>query len=150
MTHKNCVLNLEAKERSTGITNFNTRTTNSFNMASSRLDDSVRVYTTDTIVDNPGAEIVYKGLINCNSSTLLLYKGQNPDFANKMAAAASKRAQIMKGSGTDIQAELTEEAKEKAKKLDANAIVGMKVAGNGESIFGTAVHYTPGQGFTST
>ena len=106
------------------------------------------MYTTDTIVDNPGADIVYKGLINCNSSTLLLYKEQNPDFANKMAAAARTRAQIMKGSATDIQAELIEEAKEKAKKLDANAIIGMKTAGNGESIFGTDVHYAPGTQFT--
>ena len=54
----------------------------------------------------------------------------------------------MKGSATDIQAELIEEAKEKAKKLDANAIIGMKTAGNGESIFGTDVHYAPGTQFT--
>ena len=35
-------------------------------MASNRSGDSadsVRVYTTDTIVDHPGAEIVYKGLL---------------------------------------------------------------------------------------
>ena len=33
-------------------------------------DDSIRVYTTDTIVDNPGAEIVYKGLVICASNSL--------------------------------------------------------------------------------
>ena len=70
-------------------------------MASS--EDSIRVYTTDTIVDNPGAEIVYKGLVICASN-------DHSDI--------SDHARISK---------LTEEAQEEAKKLSANAIVGMKI-----------------------
>ena len=32
-------------------------------MASNKPNDSVRLYTTDTVVDNPGAEIAFKGVI---------------------------------------------------------------------------------------
>ena len=77
--------------------------------------DSVRIYTTDTIVDHPGAEIVYKGLITVRGWGM---NRHNPFL-------------------------LTEEAKARAKKLDANAIVGMKITDSkGEYTFiGTAVRY---------
>ena len=112
-------------------------------MASSRPDDSdsdVRVYITDTIVDNPGAEIVDKGRIICNYVTLLLYKRENPDFAARM--------RTVDPSCMNFVAQLTEWAKEKAKKLGANAIVGMKISysksvGLGDCLIGTAVRYTP-------
>ena len=114
-------------------------------------EEAVRVYTTDTIVDNPGAEIAYKGLIICASNTLFHTK-RDPDISAKLAAVAEGKTKDkkllasykndilndMKREGeehdrrhnvhSDVLAKLTEEAKEKAKKLQANAIVGMKVA----------------------
>ena len=87
-------------------------------MASYGSGDSedVKVYTTDTIVDHPGAEIVYKGLIAVRGWGM----NRNNPFL------------------------LTEEAKARAKKLDANAIVGMKITDSkGEYTFiGTAVRYS--------
>ena len=79
-------------------------------------EEAVRVYTTDTIVDHPGAEIVYKGLIAVRGWGM----NRNNPFL------------------------LTEEAKARAKKLDANAIVGMKITDSkGEYTFiGTAVRYS--------
>ena len=132
----------------------------SFKMASCRpddSDDSIRVYTTDTIVDNPKAKIVYKGLIICASNTLY-YTKRNPKILAKMAEdfwpkladdldakamgkklrANSDILAMMKeedeektrklNNNSGVLASLTEEAKEKAKKLNANAIVGMKIA----------------------
>ena len=85
-------------------------------------EDAVKVYTTDTIVDHPGAKIVYKGLVT-----------------------------IEKGA-MDVTAEITHligEAKLRAKELNANAIVGMKITdskngggGDGYTFIGTAVRYS--------
>ena len=79
-------------------------------------EEAVRVYTTDTIVDHPGAEIVYKGLITVRGWGM---NRHNPFL-------------------------LTEEAKARAKKLDANAIVGMKITDSkeGYTFIGTAVRYS--------
>ena len=94
--------------------------------------DSVRVYTTDTIVDHPGAEIVYKGFITFNQSDVgacvmqRMLQAYNPLYEN----------------GSLIN--LTEEAKERAKKLSANAIVGVKIMVDGNSKYtfiGTAVRF---------
>ena len=71
-----------------------------FEMAN-KPDDSVRVYTTDTVVDNPGAKVAYKGLIFVNCEGF--------------------------GPIVELRAELIEKAKKKAEELDANAIVGMKI-----------------------
>ena len=138
-------------------------------MASCRPDDaedSIRVYTTDTIVDNPGAKIVYKGLIICASNALYHTK-RNPEFSAKRKEAEANpkdkkiRADILAmmtegneertrklNNNSGVLASLTEEAKEKAKKLNANAIVGMKIAETFASKYnqlevsfiGTAVH----------
>ena len=79
--------------------------------------DSVRIYTTDTIVDHPGAEIVYKGFITFNA-----HEAWTRSLTN-----------------------MTVEAKERASRLDANAIVGVKIVdGNGRYTFtGTAVRFFP-------
>ena len=131
-------------------------------------DSVVRVYTTDTIVDYPGADIVYKGLIACASNTLYHVK-RDPEMLAKMKAAmqdpkAKKlppdvMAYMTEGPAevdkkhnvhSDVLADLTEEASEKARKLGANAIVGTKIAETYNSksnrmevsIIGTAVHFT--------
>ena len=136
---------------------------------SSDSEDSIRVYTTDTIVDNPGAEIVYKGLITCASNTLYHTK-RNPEIVAKMTEAMEKGKNKKLPSdvlayldevhrerdrklnvNSDILDKLTEEAKEKAKKLQANAIVGVRIAETYNSksnrlevaFIGTAVHFTP-------
>ena len=132
-------------------------------------DSVVRVYTTDTIVDRPGADIVYRGLIVCASNTLYHVK-RDPEMLAKMKAAMQdpkakklppdvmaymtdgpKEIDQKLNVHSDILADLTEEAREKAKKLGANAIVGMKIAETYNSksnrmevsIIGTAVHFTP-------
>ena len=80
----------------------------SFKMASCRPDDtedSIRVYTTDTIVDNPGAKIVYKGLIICASNALYHTK-RNPEFSAKMKEAEANPKD--KKIRADILAMMTE------------------------------------------
>ena len=87
-------------------------------MASDKPDDAVRVYSTDTTVDNPGAEVAYKGFIcvngeYCPKSNHQLSYGvdrENPGIARDR-----------------LRAELIERAKKKAEELDANAIVGMRL-----------------------
>ena len=93
----------------------------SFEMASNGPGASeVNLYTTHTIVDHPGAKIVDKGLIAFTMD--LRWIADN--ISNNVAV-------------------VTEKAKARAKKLDANAIVGMKITdSNGEYTFiGTAVRY---------
>ena len=82
---------------------------------------AVKIYTTDTIVDNPGAEVVYKGFIIVHNSSMHL-----------------------------TLADITKMAKEKAKELNANAIIGVKISEgaamrperthNQFTFIGTAVH----------
>ena len=85
-------------------------------------EDAVKVYTTDTIVDHPGAEIVYKGFITL---------GREMPY------------EVRRYVGGNM-AKLTEEAKERAKKLNANAIVGVKITdakNGGYTFIGTTVRY---------
>ena len=94
------------------------------------------MYTTDTIIDNPGVTIVYKGLV--------IY-------------ATSNLSECEDCSRSDILAKKADEAiqgiKKKAKKVDANAIVGMKIVETYNSksgkvevtIVGTAVHFSKGR-----
>ena len=90
-------------------------------MASYRPDDSmdlVRIYTTDTVIDYPTTKVIYKGFI------------------------------LLHDMKRDTLTTLTTEAKKKAKELQANAIIGVKISegahGNNASFqftfMGTAVH----------
>ena len=81
-------------------------------------EDPVRIYTTDTVTDYPRKKVVYKGLI-------LLHDMKRDNLTT-----------------------LTKEAKKKAKELNANAIIGVKISegahGNNASynftFIGTAVY----------
>ena len=91
--------------------------------------DSVRIYTTDTIVDHPGDDVSYKGFILIG------------DTAGLPHAETTRLNEIRR----DVVA-LTQEAKERAKKLDANAIVGVKIMVDGNARYtftGTAVRFFP-------
>ena len=90
-------------------------------------DSEVNLYTAYTIVDHPGAKIVDKGIIAIYFTI--------PGLEDTVMCNINKCNNV---------AILTEKAKARAKKLDANAIVGMKITdSNGEyTFFGTAVRYS--------
>ena len=103
-------------------------------------EDAVKVYTTDTIVDHPGAKIVYKGLVTIGKRETYPTFMTIPHLQMRCVEASSRVLEIL----ADI-ALLTEEAKERAKKLGANAIVGMKITDSkngGYTFVGTAVRYS--------
>ena len=111
-------------------------------MATNEVDFSVRVYTTPVPIDNPGAEINYKGLI-CVNKNFSSYPGSTETQGGQ---------HIPDGTAKDkMRAELIEKAKNKAAELSANAIVCMRidtivnVIGSNLTIemvlYGTAVYY---------
>ena len=90
---------------------------------------SVRIYTTDTMFDYPMDDVSYKGFIVIG------------DTAGLPLAETTRLCEIRR----DVVA-LTQEAKERAKKLDANAIVGVKIMVDGNARYtftGTAVRFFP-------
>ena len=102
-------------------------------MASDKPAD-VRVYSTDTIVDNPGAEIAYKGFICVGG-----------EWRMRVPMVDVMETQNKKDR---LRAELIEKGKKKAEELHANAIVGMRLETTIDSTrmgweivcTGTAVH----------
>ena len=107
-------------------------------MATNEVDFSVRVYTTPAPVENPGADLNYKGLICVNK----VQKGPRMIGLDR---------DIDESARDTMRTELIEKAKTKAAELSANAIVGMRidtivnVIGSNLTIemvlYGTAVYY---------
>ena len=89
-------------------------------------EDEVKLYFHDYVIDHPGVELVYKGIVTLDLLRPSLLLSQEQYLRDVL--------------------ELTEAAKKRAKLLGANAVVGMKITADMDkgryTITGVAVRYS--------